>query len=67
MESAGINTKTYTAHSVRSAVTSKAKSRGMSLSLILKTGNWSNAQTFALFYDRKIDQEAEGATLDHIA
>ena len=52
---AGIDTSTFTAHSTRSASTSKAKSQGISTKDILKRGHWSNRSTFQKFYYRNIE------------
>ena len=49
----GINTKLFHAHSFRGASTSAAYYAGVSLDSILKTANWTNAQTFYKFYLRK--------------
>ena len=49
---AGIDTSIFSAHSYRGALTSKAFSSGISLNDILKTANWSNAETFFKFYNR---------------
>ena len=51
---AGIDTKQFGAHSVRSAVTSKAKINSVPLENILQKAGWSNVRTFAKFYDRQI-------------
>ena len=55
MENAGIDTNKYKAHSTRSAATSKAKARGMSVQQIMQAANWSNARTFLRFYNKQID------------
>lgn len=52
LETAGIDVQKYTAHSTRSAATSKAFLNGASISDILKLGNWSNENTFSKFYKR---------------
>jgi site-specific recombinase XerD len=43
----------FTAHSTRSASSSKAASK-TDINLVLKVGGWSNAKTFAHFYNRSI-------------
>lgn len=48
----GVDTSIFKAHSYRSASTSTAYSRGISLSDILSTANWTNARTFYKFYNR---------------
>lgn len=54
---AGINQKVYTAHSTRGASTSKAKVCGVAIEAIMKKARWTNATTFAKFYDKEIDEE----------
>lgn len=46
---------TFKPHSVRSASTSKALQKGISVQNILKTAGWSNAKTFAKFYGKDIE------------
>ena len=55
MDSAGIDTKVFSAHSTRGAATSKAKSAGVSTGDILKTANWSTTSTFCRFYHRPVN------------
>ena len=45
---------TFTAHSCRSASTSKAMSSGVALDVILKAGQWSADSTFYQFYRKDI-------------
>ena len=52
---AGINTKTFKAHATRSASTSAAYNKGLSLSEIGKAAGWSNFPTFAKFYSKPVD------------
>ena len=51
---AGIDTKIYQAHSVRAAATSKAFMKGLSVSDIIKKGNWSQESTWQKFYNKNI-------------
>ena len=51
---AGIDTKIYQAHSVRSAATSKAFMKGLSVPDIIKKGNWSRESTWQTFYNKDI-------------
>ena len=51
----GIDTKTFKAHSARSASTSKASSIGISLSEIVKRGQWQSDSTFRKFYHKNIN------------
>ena len=59
---AGINTDIFTALSVRSASTSKAKMLGVPISLIMQTAGWSNHSTFAKFYDKEVINRYSMAT-----
>ena len=63
MKSAGIDTHVITAHSCRSASTSAAKASGLSLSEIFKSAGWSNATTFARFYDKLFVSENFGQSV----
>jgi hypothetical protein len=54
LATAGIDTDTFKAHSIRAAGSSKAKVSGLSLKDILKRGNWSNKSTWQRFYNKKI-------------
>lgn len=56
MLQAGIN-QHFGVHSTRAASTSAAKLAGVPLSTIIKTAGWKNAQTFAKFYNKKIENE----------
>ncbi|MES9881878.1 MAG: tyrosine-type recombinase/integrase [Sedimenticola sp.] len=55
MNSAGINCDKYKPHSVRAASASKAKAFGVPIDDILKVAGWSNMQTFAMFYNKPVD------------
>ena len=50
LKKSGINTKIFTAHSFRSASSSKASLGGN----ILKTGNWTNSSVWQKFYQKPI-------------
>ena len=50
----GINTETLTAHSTRSASSSKAKILGVPTKKIPRRGHWSKAITFEKFYNKEI-------------
>ena len=56
MESSGVDTTQYKAHSTRSASTSKAKATGLSVAEIMQRANWRSATTFRRYYDK--DQES---------
>ena len=53
LEKCGIDIKTFSAHSTRSASTSKAK-HYLSLSEISNAAGWSGVRTFAKHYDKPI-------------
>ena len=49
---AGIDTEQFTAHSTRSASSSRARAKGVPVAEILKVANWSSRSTFERFYYR---------------
>ena len=51
---ARIDIEKYSSHSTRSASTSKAKIKGLSLSEINKAIGWKEASAFRRFYDKRI-------------
>ena len=51
---AGINIDKYSSHSTRSTSTSKANTKGLSLSEINKAAGWNETTTFRRFYDKPI-------------
>lgn len=53
LETSGIDTSVFKAHSFRGAAASAAFSRGCSLSEILKTGDWSSVRNFKKYYLRE--------------
>ena len=57
----------YGPHSTRAAATSKAKQVGVDIGTIIKTAGWSNAKTFAKFYDRQIEKASsvQHAVINH--
>ena len=57
LKHAGINTKMFTSHSVREAPTLKAKTLGISLSQILKKGQWSKESTWQTSYNKEVFPE----------
>ena len=64
LHDAGIDPSIYTAHSYRSASTSMAFAHGVTLQEIIKTANWSSANTFTKFYHKTIDNNmAFGRTI----
>jgi len=54
---AGIDTKKFGAHSTRSASTSAAAQKGVSLATILRTAGWSRQNTFSKFYNKAVSNE----------
>ena len=55
---AGINVTTFTTHSTRAASTSYSVHKaGISLANVLKAAGWSNASTFAKFYNKRPAQD----------
>ena len=54
LECAGIDISIFSSHSTRSASTSKACQKGLSLAEINKAGDWSNSNTFRTFYKKPI-------------
>jgi len=65
MKEAGIDTAQFSAHSGRSAAVSYGKSAGLPLQDILRAGGWSNAQTFARFYDKPLPNNFGSSILEH--
>ena len=51
---AGIDTNVFTAHSTRSASTSKAAAAAVPVDVILATAGWSTESTFRRFYKRPV-------------
>ena len=54
LKRAGIDIQKFSAHSTRSASVSAAKTLNISVKTILDAAGWSNADTFAKFYDRPV-------------
>ena len=54
LQYSGINLNNFTAHSCRSASTSKAAVAGVSLQRILMAGQWSTTSTFYTYYKKDI-------------
>ena len=55
---AGID-RCFTSHSTRAAASSMAKLKGVPLPTIMKSAGWSNAKTFARFYDEPLTGKAK--------
>ena len=52
LSQAGIDTKTFSAHSTRAASTSTAAAKGVPIHCIMDSAGWSNCHTFAKFYKK---------------
>ena len=59
LREAGIDTKIFKGHSTRSASTSKAELKGLSVTDILERGSWTNTSTWQPFYNRQVESTAE--------
>lgn len=56
LELAGIDSGIFQAHSVRSAATSCAKRKGVSLTTIVQSASWTGTSTFKKHYDKEINE-----------
>ena len=56
MSKAGVNTSVYKAHSSRSAATSAAMRKKVSLKAVMKAGLWRSENVFTKFYNRKVEE-----------
>ena len=63
MHTAGINTQVFGANSSRSATTSKLYSLNVPIDTILAAGGWTNAKTFAKFYNKPVLTETSDSQL----
>jgi hypothetical protein len=63
MKMAGIDTDIFKAHSVRAAVTSKAKACHVPVQEIMAKAGWSRPSTFSTFYDKKIVRDRFAETV----
>jgi len=54
LETAGVNTEKFKAHSKRAASTSEALRKGVSIEDILKMGNWSNKSVWQKHYKKDL-------------
>lgn len=59
LANAGIDTNQFGAHSTRSAATSAAKRSGLDMTTIMRAAGWSNASTFARFYNKPIEHSPD--------
>ena len=63
LKEADVNVSVFSAHSTRSAASSKASDKGLNLAEISKAAGWSNAKTFAMFYKKTISENFGEAIL----
>ena len=56
LETAGIDTKVYSAHTTRAASTSKAFGKPVPLDVLMKAAGWQSENTFHKFYNKPIIQ-----------
>ena len=54
LESSGIDSRKFSAHSTRVAAASKAKQKDVPLYVILAHVGWLSAETFRKFYDKPV-------------
>ena len=58
---AGIDTSLFTAGSIRSASTSKARDKGVPIDDLMKAGGWTQASTFVKYYSKEIVRSGDFA------
>ena len=63
---AGVDLTVFTAHSMRSASTSKANNMGLSLKDINKAAGWRNTSTFRRFYKFPVKQNLGTVLLENL-
>jgi len=56
---AGIDIRSFTAHSTRSASSSAAKNNGLPVNIIMDKVGWSSLSTFSKFYDKPIRKQSD--------
>ena len=59
MKEAGVDTQKYRGHSTRGASASAACRLGVPLNLILKHASWKCADSFARFYNKRLEDDTE--------
>ena len=62
MQSSGIDTNKYKAHSVRAAATSKASNDNIPVQDIMKLAGWTQQSTFARYYKKKVLKTTDTAS-----
>ena len=60
LKDSGIDTSTFKGHSTRSAATSAARNKSVSVMDIMKVADWSNSNTFTKFYYKPIQSSEFG-------
>ena len=63
MHNSGIDTARFRGHSTRSATTSAALQRGLSLQQILSVTDWSRESTFSRYYLRNVESSSSVSEL----
>ena len=63
LKKAGVNVYVFSAHSTRSAASSKASEKGLNLAEISKAAVWFNAKSLAMFYKKTISENFGQAIL----
>ena len=63
LDLAGIDTKTFKAHSVRGASASAAASAGLTTNQIMKAADWSSESVFQRFYYRPVSTNQIGVAV----
>ena len=58
MTNAGLDASQFGAHSTHASSTPAAKNSGLSMATITKAAGWSNASTFASFYNERTEQRS---------
>ena len=56
VKDAGIDITVFTSHSTRSSLTSHARIKGLSLSMINKSAGWTTDSTFAKFHNKPVHE-----------
>ena len=64
MASAGIDVTIFSSYSTRSASTSKAKGKGLSLKDINKAAGWTTTSTSVKFYHKPVHENFGNSVID---
>lgn len=65
LDNMGIDVTKFSGNSARPAATSNGTHTWLTLQDIHKAGGWSNAQTFAAYYDKPIETNFGASILEH--